>query len=95
MRVIDAVGRIRTAPRFDDQGEFDGGISAASLDGKAGFVSPKGEWVIEPNFDKCYPFVGCLAMVRARDKYSYVSRSGVVVWTSEPYATPQFPPFKE
>jgi WG containing repeat len=93
--VIDAAGRIRTTPRFDELGEFDQGMAAASSAGRAGFVSPEGEWVIEPNFDKCYRFVGALAMVRIGDRYSYLSQSGVVVWTSEPHAMPQAPPFKE
>ena len=78
-----------------DLGEFDSGMAAASLAGKAGFVSPEGEWVIEPKFDRCYRFVSGLAMVRAGNTYSYISRSGVVGWRSEPHAMPQAPPFKE
>ncbi|MFN7647064.1 MAG: WG repeat-containing protein, partial [Acidobacteriota bacterium] len=81
--------------RFDELNEFDGGMAAASLDGKAGYVSPEGEWLIEPRFDRCYRFVGDLAVVQNGDKYSYVSKRGEVVWTSEPYSMPQVPLFRE
>lgn len=47
------------------------------------------------NLDRCQRFVEDLAVVQTADKCSYVSRRGEVVWTSEPYPTPQLPPFKE
>jgi hypothetical protein len=70
-------------------------MAAASVSGESGFVSPEGEWVIQPSFDKCYRFVGGLAMVRVGRTYSYLTRTGAVVWTSEPHAMPQVPPYKE
>lgn len=93
--LISTDGRILVAPRFDDLDEFDGGMAAASLDGKAGFVSPEGEWVVEPRFDKCYRFVGALAVVETGDRSSYVSRGGAIIWTSDPYAMPLPPPFRD
>jgi hypothetical protein len=91
----DPDGRLRLAPKFDELDEFDGGMAAASLDGKAGFISIEGQWIIEPRYDKCFRFVGDLAVVQSGDTYSLLSRSGAVVWTSEPYAMPQTPPLSE
>ncbi|MFN7650910.1 MAG: WG repeat-containing protein [Acidobacteriota bacterium] len=62
----------RLSPGFDELGVFDGGIAAASLNGKAGFVSPEGEWVVAPRFDRSHRFVGDLAVVQTGDKYSHV-----------------------
>jgi hypothetical protein len=67
-------------------------MASAELDGKTGFVSAGGLWVIPPEFDKCYRFFGSLAAARSGDSYCYLRRNGEVVWTSEPGAMVQAPP---
>jgi hypothetical protein len=69
-------------------------MAAASVDGKTGYISPEGRWIIEPSFDRCSDFVGDLAVVQAGERYSYISRSGEIVWTSEPWASPPSPPLQ-
>lgn len=91
--LLDANGSISAEFCFDELDEIHDGCAAAVQDGKAGFVSAQGEWVIEPTYDKTYRFVGELAVVRRGDRYGYISREGAVVWTSEPFATVQMPPF--
>jgi hypothetical protein len=78
--------------QFDELGELDGGLAVAKIDGKAGYVSSIGSWVIQPEFDRCYRFWGRLAVVRRGDVYSYLRRNGDVVWTSEAGAYVQSPP---
>jgi len=79
---------------FDELSEFDDGIAAASVDGRGGYISPEGRWTIEPRFDKCSEFIGDLAVVKMGERYSYISRSGAIVWTSEPGAYAPSPPFE-
>lgn len=93
--LIGVDGSTRIIPRFDDLGEFESGMANASLNGAAGFVSPYGDWIVAPVFDHCTRFFGLLAVVQKGDIYSYVRRNGQVVWTSEPYAMLQAPPFVE
>jgi hypothetical protein len=82
-------------PTFDKLDEFDGGMAAACLDGKAGYITPEGVWIVEPKYDRCYRFVHSLAVVVAGANYSYISRKGTTVWTSEAYAYPQAAPYRE
>jgi hypothetical protein len=54
--LINLDGKQVVSCRFDELREFDGGLAPAKVDGKAGFISPDGSWVIQPKFDKCYRF---------------------------------------
>jgi hypothetical protein len=78
--------------QFDDLGELSGGLAVAKLGKSAGFVSSAGIWMIQPKFERCYPFFGMLAVVIQGDTYGYIRRSGTVVWTSERGAKVQRPP---
>lgn len=90
--MINLDGKLVVDCRFDDLGELNGGLAFAKADGKAGFVSSGGSWVIRPEFDRCYPFFGALAVVRKTGGiYSYIQRNGETVWTSEPGAQLQLP----
>jgi hypothetical protein len=79
----------------DDLSEFDCGMAPATLDGKSGFISPEGRWLIDRRFDRCRSFLGEMAVVVVENRYSYISRSGETVWTSEPGALPPSPPFQD
>ena len=90
--MINPHGGLVVDCRFDELGELNGGLAFAKVDGKAGFVSPTGSWVIQPEFDRCYSFFGALAIARkVGDFYCYLRRSGEVVWTSEVGAQLQVP----
>jgi hypothetical protein len=67
-------------------------MAAAKLDGKAGFVSAAGKWLIEPKFDRTLSFVHDLAAVELGETYRYSQRDGQIVWTSRPWASLQYPP---
>ena len=92
---LDTIGRFRLGPRFDDLGEFDGGMAAATLDGRAGYILQEGEWLIQLGFDKCYRFAGDLAIVKIGETYKYVSRNGATIWASKPYAMAHAPPYRQ
>jgi len=64
-------------------------MAAAKLDGKAGFVSAAGKWLIEPKFDRTLSFVHDLAAVELGETYRYSQRDGQIVWTSRPWASLQ------
>jgi hypothetical protein len=67
-------------------------MAPAKIDGKAGFLSAKGKWLIEPKFDRCLSFFRDLAVVRQGKTYSYIQRDGHTVWTSQPGAQLLYPP---
>jgi len=90
--LIDTKGTRVVECQFDEIREFDGGIAPARLDGRAGFISSNGTWLIQPLFEKTYRFYGNLAVTRTEDTFSYIRRTGEVVWTSEPGAPVQSPP---
>jgi hypothetical protein len=78
--------------RFEELGQIERGVAPAKLDGKAGFILVGGNWLIAPNFESSYTFFGDLAVVRKGETYSYVNRSGKLVWTSAPNALTKLPP---
>jgi hypothetical protein len=82
-------------PRFNKLGRFYNGLAAATCDGKAGHVRPDGEWAYPPIYIESHRFFGELAVVRNADAYSYVRGNGEPVWTSEPHAMTQHPPFDD
>ncbi len=67
-------------------------MAPAKIDGKAGFISQSGEWLIDPKFEKYLGFFGNLAVVKLGKTYSYIRRDGQIVWTSQPEAQLQYPP---
>lgn len=91
--LINLNGALAVDYMFEELGELAGGIAQAKLDGKSGIVSATGSWVIRPDFDRCYRFFGRLAVVCKYDSYSYLRRTGEVLWTSDEGAMVQSPPF--
>jgi hypothetical protein len=89
---IDEEGAQVLECRYEELGQLEGGIAPAKLDGRAGFVSQDGSWFVEPRFESSYKFFGDLAIVRNGITYSYISKRGEIVWTSEPYALTKLPP---
>lgn len=89
---IDTRGRQVVECTFDKLGRLHRGMAPAERDGKAGFISKIGQWSIEPTFNRCYEFFGDLAVIRQENTYSYISRDGTIIWTSDPHAQVQRPP---
>jgi hypothetical protein len=90
--LIDTEGRQALACQFDELEPLNAGMAPANIDGKAGFISAAGNWLIEPKFDRCLSFFGDLAVVKIGKTYNYIQRSGHIVWTSQPEAQLQYPP---
>ena len=90
--LIDLNSSLIVDYQFDDLGQLHGGLAAAKVDNKAGFISLGGSWTIQPRFDNCYRFFGLLAVATKGNTYSYVRRSGTVVWESERGARVLRPP---
>lgn len=94
--LIDTDGRQVLDCQFDELEPLNAGMAPAKMDGKAGFLSAKGEWLIEPKFDRCLSFFRDLAVVRdgstTGSTYSYIQRSGHIVWTSQRGAQLPYPP---
>jgi hypothetical protein len=94
--LVSTHGKIQVEFQYDALGEPVGGFVNATLDDKAGFISTQGTWVITPEYENCYPFFGELAAVRNMGlSYSYLRKSGEIVWKSEPLARVQHPPYIE
>ncbi len=57
----------------------DSKLTYASREKKAGFVNSKGEWVLEPTFDKARAFSNGLAPVAIGKKWGYINEKGEMV----------------
>ena len=90
--MIDTNGQQVLECQFDELEPLNIGMSSAKIDGKAGFLSAKGKWLIEPKFDLCLSFFRGLAVVKQGKTYSYIQRDGQILWTSQPLASIQYPP---
>ena len=90
--MIDTDGRVVIEFQFDDLEPLNGGVAAARIEKRAGFISPSGKWVIDPQFVKSFSFFDNLAVVKLAESYCYIDRGGKPVWTSKPGASIQYPP---
>jgi len=89
---IDRDGRTILEARFNHLGNQNVGMAPAAIEDEAGFISLDGNWTIDPVFDRCHQFFGDLAVVQRGSRFSYIRRSGEIVWTSEEEAPIQYPP---
>ena len=83
---LDRSGRGAIAPRFEEAGDFSGGLAPARLPGEpCGYVDRAGAFAIPPRFRACRPFSGGLARVDLAtgpdqaEAVAFVDRSGRVV----------------
>ena len=60
-------------------GGFDNGLAPAEQNGKIGLVNPKGEWVIEPQFENIGSFANGLATVLLDEKFGFIDKEGHIV----------------
>ena len=70
-KAIDGVDKIWDFEKSD--------LTYARKGKKIGFIDTKGNWVIEPKFDKAKAFVKGLAPVAVGKKWGYVNTSGKIV----------------
>lgn len=71
---IDDIGSLT----FDNAKPF-GMLGAVEVDGKWGFISLEGEWVIEPEFDDAGSLDSGLAPVKVSDKWGYIDATGKMI----------------
>jgi len=79
--VMNDSGKVLIAEKVDEVG-WDGfaeGLAPAATGGKWGFVSPKGEWVITPQFESVHGFVDGLAPAEVGQHWGLVDRGGKFV----------------
>ncbi|WMI69459.1 WG repeat-containing protein [Mangrovimonas sp. YM274] len=58
---------------------YNGEFTYAKKDDFVGFINNKGEWVVEPQFDKARAFLNGLAPVMLKNKWGYINTSGELV----------------
>src|SRR5690606_7376072 len=71
-------GTFITAPGVDKIWDFteESLLTYARSDGKIGFINGKGEWVIQPAYDKARAFTYGLAPVYEDKKWGYINEKG-------------------
>ena len=77
---IDVNGKVAIQAQFQSVGYFSGGLAWAKIDKTIGFINPKGEWVIKPQFTTAKNFDAETGMARVKvaDKWAYVNKSGEI-----------------
>ncbi|MCC6778792.1 MAG: WG repeat-containing protein [Hyphomicrobiales bacterium] len=79
-RYVEAgTGREVIPPRFEQAMRFSEGLAAVRIDGRFGYIDPRGEIVISPRFDLAGEFHLGLAEVVVARSSGIVSRSGRMV----------------
>jgi hypothetical protein len=74
---IDKKGNIAIKAVFAEAEPFSEGLAAVREDsGKYGYIDVTGKIQIEPNFEYAAPFIHDIALVKLKDKVSYIKRSG-------------------
>jgi hypothetical protein len=78
---IDAMGLPAITAQFEASGYFVNGLAWARAYGMVGYINPKGEWVVKPQFQiaKEFDLEGGLALVKLADRWCYVKMSGEIV----------------
>jgi len=61
--LINKNNELITEFKFDGCGKFRKYLAPASINGKWGYINPKGDFVIEPKYKKAEPFINGLALV--------------------------------
>ncbi len=75
--LISQNGRIVVQPELKKLNKFSDGLAAAvDASGKCGYINPKGEWAIAPQYDSVSDFRGVLARVRTKDRRYVINREG-------------------
>ena len=75
---IGTDGKIAIPARYESVGYFTNGLAWAKSDAKTGYINPKGEWVIKPQFDavKNFDAESGLARIKLGEAWGYVNKAG-------------------
>jgi bifunctional DNA-binding transcriptional regulator/antitoxin component of YhaV-PrlF toxin-antitoxin module len=82
---IDENGKIVIPAKFKSVGYFKNGLAWAKTDKLLGYINPKGEWVIKPQFEvgKEFDKEAGLARIKLDGRWGYVNRSGKITYVSD------------
>jgi hypothetical protein len=76
---VEANGRFKINPTFDDALPFSEGLAAVQIGGKWGFVDTAGRLVIKPKFEAAYYFREGVGIAHLKSGYVLIDRSGKVL----------------
>lgn len=83
---IGTDGKIAIQAKYESVGFFKNGLAWAKENGgNLGYINPKGEWVIKPQFTagKEFDKESGLARIKNGDKWAYVNKSGEVMYVND------------
>ncbi len=82
---ISSDGKVAVSAQYESVGYFVNGLAWAKQGGMLGYINPKGEWVIKPQFDagKEFDKESGLARIKKGDKWAYVKTSGEIVYIND------------
>lgn len=77
---IDKRGRTVIPVQYRGAWSFSNGMARVlTFDEKMGFINPKGEWIIAPNWEEVTDFEENRARIRLKDRFGYINTSGEIV----------------
>lgn len=79
-------GKIAIQSQFESVGYFNDGLAwAKSIGGTLGYINPKGEWVIKPQFTagKNFDSESGLARIKTGEKWAYVNKAGEIIYVND------------
>lgn len=79
-------GKIAIQSQFESVGYFHDGLAwAKTIGGTLGYINPKGEWVIKPQFTagKNFDSESGLARIKMGDKWAYVNKAGEIIYVND------------
>lgn len=79
---VDASGKFKIQPTFDEALPFSDGLAAVRVGDKWGFIDPSGRFVIAPRFDAAYYFFEGRAHVETASGAALIDRKGELVTTA-------------
>lgn len=76
---VDASGRFKIPPIFDDALPFSGGLAAVKTGAKWGFIEASGHFAITPRFDDAFYFIDGVAVANLAGHFVLIDRKGKVI----------------
>jgi hypothetical protein len=86
---MDTAMNIVVEPRYASTGNFSEGLARVETKKyqifdetieKYGYIDPKGNIIITPQFNYAYSFNHNRVQVRVNDKFGYINRKGEFIW---------------
>jgi len=76
---VDASGRFKISPEFDDALPFSEGLAAVKIGMQWGFIDASGRHVINPRFDNAFYFIEGVAVADLAKQFVLIDRKGKVI----------------